>query len=387
MVNQKKSSVQARRTGGALYGNDIRSSQLSHEGCMGRIMTMGQVFWVLFMCFGLAEAVQAQETADDLSDIDTRGVSASQRDYNTRGVALIDQGRLEEATSMFRSALVVGELNITYLNLGRTLARLGRCDEAIRAYEKVSGAPPVSQPSVNEVSRTLERYLAEVRNECSAQIFVICSTSATMIQINAGGVQPCPNRNEEAWAAPVALPIRPGIHKVTGMVGNRSEIEEAVVSAGQAVTVRLDLAQESVVESAISTETMPTLRAEQAERTTLDAAGYVIGASGIVFLGTALIYDTFVLGATWDEFEELAGNDPLALRRVEEKRRFDDLREEVEDDMRLVKTLSGLGSVLAGIGLVLVFLPEDAAPSADLHLRIHSVPEREEMGVDVRGTW
>jgi Tfp pilus assembly protein PilF len=116
------------------------------------------------------EAAEAQKAEDaepqKAEDAEPKEASDMQRDYNAKGVALIQEGKLEDAVSMFRSSLAFGELNITYLNLGRTLAKMDRCQDARDAYTKVESAPPVTLPNAAQVKETLKRYRGELEQAC-----------------------------------------------------------------------------------------------------------------------------------------------------------------------------------------------------------------------------
>jgi Na+/H+-translocating membrane pyrophosphatase len=146
------------------------------------------------------------------------------------------------------------------------------------------------------------------------------------------------------------------------------------------------LVQKSTVESAIATEAVVARDSIGKERSTLDSVGYVLSASGLVLMTSAWNYDSFAIGAIWDDFEGIAGTEPAVERTADESRKSEELRREVDDEMSTVKGMSGLGVVLVGLGLVLVFLPEESSKTAALRFWARDVEDRN-FGLRFESTW
>jgi hypothetical protein len=80
-------------------------------------------------------------------------------------VAYMD-GEYLRAVDLFKASLLVGDLNITNLNLGRAYFKLGRCKEARGAYAKVRKAPRVRSPKPQDVMIRLNEYLVDLDEKC-----------------------------------------------------------------------------------------------------------------------------------------------------------------------------------------------------------------------------
>ncbi len=68
------------------------------------------------------------------------------------------------AVEFFEASLAIGELNITYLNMGRALQRAGRCADAKAAYDKVASAPQIREPSPVQVLTKLKEFRKELES-------------------------------------------------------------------------------------------------------------------------------------------------------------------------------------------------------------------------------
>src|SRR5262245_40352957 len=90
----------------------------------------------------------------------------AQSELYHRAHAAFEAGDYATATSLLRSALELGELNILYLSLGRALYRDHRCREADDAYLKALKAPAVSEPAPSDVAAKVETYRADLSKSC-----------------------------------------------------------------------------------------------------------------------------------------------------------------------------------------------------------------------------
>lgn len=93
--------------------------------------------------------------------------SSRQVALNARAVEAIENGQYSLAINRLEESLELGPLNITYLNLGRAYQLMGRCAQAIEAYEKVEGAPHVPRPEHRVILAKTSTYLDETRTTCT----------------------------------------------------------------------------------------------------------------------------------------------------------------------------------------------------------------------------
>lgn len=161
---------------------------------------------LLLVAMPVAVAQEAQETE-------------AQYDMNRAGVEAVIKEDYERAIQLFRGSLAMGELNITYLNLGRAHQRAGQCRPAAEAYKAVLEAPKVASPSPREVEALSRQYYSELERDCPGEIVVICSPKNIELYLNTRGPLPCDG-------APVEM--RPGEVVVKGVLG--TDEEEVVVS-------------------------------------------------------------------------------------------------------------------------------------------------------------
>lgn len=111
----------------------------------------------LIVVMGLSTAI-AQETVEP---------TEAQQTLNDEGVRALIEGDYAGAVSLLERSIRLGEVNVTYLNLGRAYQKMGRCQQAKAALEAAKTAPAVGDPPRDEVHEVAERYLAEVAEECS----------------------------------------------------------------------------------------------------------------------------------------------------------------------------------------------------------------------------
>lgn len=86
----------------------------------------------------LADAIEGVEVELNPSD--------DQVKLNQSAVEAILAEDYEKAAGLLEASLELGQLNVTWLNLGRAYQKLGRCDEARKAYLSVVTAPAVDEP-------------------------------------------------------------------------------------------------------------------------------------------------------------------------------------------------------------------------------------------------
>lgn len=113
--------------------------------------------------------VYAQEAGDSAGSPDEPAPTAEQRKLNDEAVRAIGAKDYTRAISYLEESLYLGELNITYLNLGRAYQLLGRCAKARAAFAKVSEAPKVEKPPAAFVESKARQYQAELDESCTEE--------------------------------------------------------------------------------------------------------------------------------------------------------------------------------------------------------------------------
>ncbi|WP_168210848.1 tetratricopeptide repeat protein [Persicimonas caeni] len=113
--------------------------------------------------------VCAQDGGDDVAESEAPMPSSEQRKLNDEAVRAIGAKDYTRAISYLEESLYLGELNITYLNLGRAYQLLGQCAKARAAYAKVAEAPAVKKPRAAFVESKAQQYQAELDETCPEQ--------------------------------------------------------------------------------------------------------------------------------------------------------------------------------------------------------------------------
>jgi hypothetical protein len=117
----------------------------------------------------LALLVAVPAAAGDFVTIDD-----TQLDLVNRGLEAHNAGDYDRAAELFNAALLVQELNVVYLNLGRTLQRGGACGAADEAFGRALTAPAVANPTPDEVKTAVENYRAELVTGCPGEVVLSC---------------------------------------------------------------------------------------------------------------------------------------------------------------------------------------------------------------------
>ena len=98
----------------------------------------------------------AQDNQGELLD-----PTEAQYQLNEQALQAHSRKRYKEAVALYKRALKLGELNITYLNLARSYQRLGECVEAELTFRKALSAPAVKDPPPDKVRDYVRRFRAE----------------------------------------------------------------------------------------------------------------------------------------------------------------------------------------------------------------------------------
>jgi tetratricopeptide (TPR) repeat protein len=88
---------------------------------------------------------------------------------NEQAVRALAAGDAVKAVSLLEESNYIAELNVTYLNLGRSYQQLGRCEKARESFEMVFEAPQVETPPPGFVESKARTYLEEVEQSCQQE--------------------------------------------------------------------------------------------------------------------------------------------------------------------------------------------------------------------------
>lgn len=265
-------------------------------------------------------------------------LSQTQQTYNEQGVQFSAQGKLEEALAKFRASLALGEANVIYLNIGRTLSKLGECKEAKEAYEKVGDSPQVSSPTPKEIDAVLGKYKSELPAVCPARLEITCEPEGVEVTVN----------GDAATCGSGFIEREPGDVKVMGTLGEETFEEAFTLGEGEkkTVAVMIDVPKEDVVikdpnegvKDGTDRGGMPTLK----------LVGLIVGGVGLATLATAIVIDQTELADA-----ACYGDSPPSRCNEGEI----DSPAELESTQTINKILFIGGGVLAATGIVLFVLP------------------------------
>ncbi|MGM0558623.1 MAG: tetratricopeptide repeat protein [Myxococcota bacterium] len=88
---------------------------------------------------------------------------------NDQGVRALGEEDYVKAISLLEEARYLGELNITYLNLGRAYQLAGRCEKARESLQKVFAAPKVEKPPAGLIESKAREFLEVLESTCPAE--------------------------------------------------------------------------------------------------------------------------------------------------------------------------------------------------------------------------
>lgn len=290
-------------------------------------------------------------------DPPTIELSDSQLDLNARALELIQEGKLEQATTLFQSSLALGKSNVTVLNLARTYARLGQCSTARAMYDDVETAPRVKSPTPAQIASALERYRAELET-CGAVLRFKCEPETLEVRIDGAEAESCPE----------SIRVDAGRHEVVAI---RSDGEERVqiVEPGPGETVSMILVvpdPEEPVEpdpkeelEVASPEPEPAPPVEPKLPGWVQVTGWSLLGTGFTLLAVATVLDLFITTPRVNEYQA----DPRAGAGD---------RQQIRQLQRTGRILFPTGAVLlAGGGAMLAFWPREveSGPAVGLSWR------------------
>ncbi len=227
--------------------------------------------WMTTACLLLLPSFALAQQPVQLSDY--------QINANDSGVKALIAQDFPSALANFQASLRLGEANITWLNLGRTYQKMGRCMEAKDAYAKAQDAPVISSPSPAEIASILKAYSDELPEVCPSTVTIKCEEGVKNPVLNGAAVT-CDTPLD--WAL--------GPLEITAE--NAQELVAADLSEGESRILSLVfLAPETKPSVVIKKQPTP---APSNEMSGLKTTALAIGGLGVVALGTAVVLD-----ATW----------------------------------------------------------------------------------------
>ncbi|QDG49561.1 hypothetical protein FIV42_02045 [Persicimonas caeni] len=137
---------------------------------IGKVSTCGVIGIALMLA--VSASASAQESGDDARPAHNEAPAApsdAQLELNDRAVENIVEGNYARAVAQLEEAVLRGEFNILYLNLGRAYQKLGNCEKARAALTKAKDAPAVAEPAPHLVEKKADQYLAEIDASCAEE--------------------------------------------------------------------------------------------------------------------------------------------------------------------------------------------------------------------------
>lgn len=285
------------------------------------------------------DASEGGESGDQVDPADQLVTPTdAQQDYNDQGVVLIQDGKYKQAIASFRSSLSLGELNITYLNLGRAYFRLDRCLEAREAYDAAKTSPKVKAPTPAEIMDILNRFESEYSEACSATIAISCEDDP-MVKV---GDQPARSCSEvSAW------PVTPGDYEVVASY-DTGDVTKAVTVEGRSAAAVAFEKPEAVVEEQVVNGPAPAV-----EQGTPVYVWAILG-TGLALAATAVVWDQVVTANKIDEYEN--STDPANIPLESE------LKNDIQTNQSVTLAFAGASAAVLATGLVLWLLSGSDEP-------------------------
>ena len=294
------------------------------------------------MALSVAGTASAQEPS-------TVQLSQSQLELNAHAIQLIQDDRLDEAVKVFESSLTLGEANITFLNLGRTLSKLDRCSEADAAYAKVMSAPRVPEPTAEQIQATLDRYREDL-SQCGVEVSITCDPPELQVRVDDGEVQACPSE---------PLRVDAGRHTIAAIRNDGVERKQTVeAQSGGSLQMVLVVPDEPVEDTNKPVDEVvqdtPPPPAEEKLPEGAKIGGWALVGTGGALLLTAGVLDVFVITPQVDDFK--------ANPRVEEPN-----RSKIRGLQTVGRVLIPVGALTAAAGAgILLFYPRESQPRVSI---------------------
>lgn len=165
-----------------------------------------------------------------------------QQELNSLGLDAVSKQNYAKAVSYFEESLFLGELNTTWLYLGRAYKKMGECEEAEYALGQVFDTRHSSERSPEFIERKAADALAALSEQCAEDDGVEPTSDAASSSVDDPGTveQDTPNgggRARRGWS--IGLMAGGGVFALGGV---------AAVLSGAAIRRDLDFTTENAAE-------------------------------------------------------------------------------------------------------------------------------------------
>ena len=168
-----------------------------------------------------------------------KSFSPEQITLNNQAVEATDAKDFAKAEQLYIANLTLGEFDLTWLNLGRTYAKQGKCLEARDAYARVPASEKVvNKGKVVDLTEIYAQYTQELEEQCNAPVTFKCETPEMVVSIDGGAAFPCD--------AAQSYLIEPGMHTFIGSLPNGSSAR-VTASVTTEMIVEIELVTEKEV--------------------------------------------------------------------------------------------------------------------------------------------
>lgn len=223
---------------------------------------MSRVLGLVIFAFACAAPAAALAQS---SDSDFAEPTERQLELNNQALSEMNEGGYARAASLLQESLHIGELNVTYLNLGRSYQQMDRCKDAREALQKVASAPKVRSPEPKFVEDKANEYLSEI-GESGCATALDDESLGTEI-----GAAPTNTRTTLGWASLGAGAALMGV---------------GVLFQLQAAGLRDDIRSVEVDENGVTEEfTRATAIDKRNQANTFSTLAVSTGVAGLIFAG------------------------------------------------------------------------------------------------------
>ncbi len=167
-------------------------------------------------------------------------ISEGQLDLNERGIESVQEEDYERALRLFRASLDLGELNITYVNLGRVYQHAGDCESADEIFDQAMDAPQVDEPSPEQVEGAIEMYREEMEDNCPGYLKLECDPEEMALFVDGQGPLRCQSDEPRH--------LMPDRYELRGEYLDFETTQTVQISAMEDSRVSLSLAEEELDE-------------------------------------------------------------------------------------------------------------------------------------------
>ena len=312
-----------------------------------------------------ALCIAATVVAIEPSHAQTR-VRKEQKRLDAEARSAVKRGDYEVAIDLLERSLELGELNITYLNLGRAYFHADLCTESIHAYSRVPFAPQVDNPPPEAIAKTLSRFEAETFDRCASPVTIDCLDGVERVNIDDSPAQ-CGS----------IIELKPGPHTVTFDFGNQSLTQRFRLEPTQEFTLILPEDGVAPVElgnnssNPIDTNNTPTPPPSDTDSGALTVLAWTTGGLGLIALGVA--GGLFVVNQ----------NDIQAAGKVEATDEglieYNRLVTDIENRDITIAVSLGVGGALLLTSIILFIVDGNSKPSAttmggDIDVQLRLLP-------------